>query len=62
MLVPFKKIGNYGAQTYKNEKFKLFHTIIRIEGTECFNAGRKKRTRPVLAEEFLNSEETTKRI
>ena len=50
-----QKIGNYGAQTYKNEKFKLFHTIIRMEKLECFNAGRKKRTRPVLAEEFLNS-------
>ena len=50
-----QKLGNYGAQVNKNQKFKLFHTIIKMEELECFNAGRKKRTRPVLAEEFLSS-------
>ena len=50
-----QKLGNYGAQINKNQKFELFHMIIEMEKLVCHQADRAKRTRSALAEEFLNS-------
>ena len=50
-----QKLGNYGAQINRNEKFKLFHIDMQVEKLERRQANRAKRTRSALAEEFLNS-------
>lgn len=50
-----QKLGNYGAQVSKDQKFGLFQTIVNMETLESRQVGRKKRTRSALAEEFLNS-------
>lgn len=50
-----QKLGNYGAQINKNIKFRLFDIDIQMEKLERCQAGRAKRTRSVLAEDFLNS-------